>query len=74
MANEQYEGTVISYNPLKGFGWVAKGETPAEFEKLFYHVKDWRGDDLPKRGLKVTFQVQDWLDGPQRRALEISPR
>jgi cold shock CspA family protein len=70
----QIEGTVIAYEVKKGFGWISKGTTAADYEKLFFHIRDFTGNEAPAPGTPVIFEILPYLDGPRRRALNITPR
>jgi cold shock CspA family protein len=72
--SQQIEGTVIGYVEKKGFGWISKGEDAASFEKLFFHIRHFVGEGIPKEGQPVLFEIQPYRDGPLRRALNITPR
>jgi cold shock CspA family protein len=72
---ERVEGTVISYDKTKGWGWIGMGTTPETFERLFFHVKQYvTKKGLPEVGQKITFEILPYLDGPRRRALNVEPK
>jgi CspA family cold shock protein len=66
---EEFEGTVIWFNPKKGFGFIAWEKT----EDLFLHFSDLNMDGFKtvKKGQRVRFQVGKNNSG-RPKAVEVA--
>jgi len=57
-------GTIQSYLPLRGFGYIHVAE---DFRKrIFFHVTNWRGAEMPARGMRVEFDLAEGHKSGQR--------
>jgi cold shock CspA family protein len=46
-------GQVQKFNTLRGFGFIVQ-----DFRtRLFFHVKEWKGDVAPSVGMSVSYEV-----------------
>eukprot|EP00929_Paragymnodinium_shiwhaense_P007040 TRINITY_DN110_c0_g1_i2.p2 TRINITY_DN110_c0_g1~~TRINITY_DN110_c0_g1_i2.p2 ORF type:complete len:408 (-),score=140.51 TRINITY_DN110_c0_g1_i2:82-1305(-) len=59
-----YLGTVKSFNPTKGFGFIECEQTQAMYNKDVFFMKSSLGGSACESGAKVTFQVQESEKGP----------
>jgi cold shock CspA family protein len=64
------EGTVQSFNMLKGYGWIlADWRT-----RIYFHVSQWKSDTKPVVGLLVEFDIAPpRKDGQHQQAMNITP-
>jgi cold shock CspA family protein len=63
-------GTVQSYFPLKGFGYIHVAE---DFRKrIFFHVTNWHAATIPVQGMRVEFDLAPGhKPGQQPQAIKI---
>jgi len=63
------QGTVIRWDGTKAFGFIRSPKTTAD---IFFHIRDYRGDQPPREGLVVNFEeIQVGGKGP--RAMAVRP-
>jgi uncharacterized membrane protein YsdA (DUF1294 family)/cold shock CspA family protein len=61
------QGTVIRWDNAKAFGFIRSPHTTAD---VFFHVRDYRGDQPPMEGLAVSFEeIQVGGKGPRAMAV-----
>ena len=65
-------GTIQSYFPLRGFGYIHVAE---DFrERTFFHVTNWRGATMPSQGMVVEFDfAPGHKPGHRPQAVRIIP-
>lgn len=64
------QGTVIRWDSAKAFGFIRSAQTSAD---IFFHIRDYRGDQPPREGLEVNFEeIQVGGKGP--RAMAVRPQ
>ena len=56
------KGKIISWDDRKGFGFIQS----AKYEKLFFHIKDFKSSDRPVENQIVTFKVENEERGKQK--------
>jgi cold shock CspA family protein len=67
-------GRISGWCLERGFGFCTSLKTGKEHEKWFDHVSQWRGNENPVIGQRVSFQEDDGvLKGPCRAALNVEP-
>jgi cold shock CspA family protein len=72
MSNERQTGTIIFYDPKKGFGFI-KIDGP-EVPDLFYHIDNFDSDRDPITDDRVAFMVEDDpRRAGRRRAKVVTP-
>jgi len=61
------QGTVIRWDSAKAFGFIRSPQTTAD---IFFHIRDYRGDQPPREGLAVSFEeIQVGGKGPRAMAV-----
>lgn len=64
------QGTVVRWDSAKAFGFIKSPQTTAD---IFFHIRDYRGDQPPREGLAVNFEeIQVGGKGP--RAMAVRPQ
>ncbi len=63
------QGTVIRWNSSKAFGFIRSPQTPAD---IFFHIRDYRGDQPPRDGMVVNFE-EIHVGGKGPRAMAVRP-
>jgi len=61
------QGTVIRWDSAKAFGFIRSPQTTAD---VFFHIRDYRGDQPPREGLAVNFE-EIHVGGKGPRAMAV---
>jgi cold shock CspA family protein len=70
-------GVVMSFNPLKGYGFIRRPNQPADAKGLFFHVSENPSakTDAPAQGDEVEYNfVANGKKGPEARGLKITAK
>jgi cold shock CspA family protein len=54
------QGIVVSYKSERGFGFIKSASVERD---LFFHISQFRHEDIPEPGMKVTFDLKVGADG-----------
>ncbi|AOG22683.1 DUF1294 domain-containing protein [Acidovorax sp. RAC01] len=66
----QKQGTVTRWDTARGFGFIRSPDTPAD---VFFHVRDFRGAEPPREGLRVVFEeIHVGGKGPRAMAVQTA--
>jgi len=65
----QKQGTITRWDHARGFGFIRSPETSAD---VFFHVRDFRGDQPPREGQPVVFE-EIHVGGKGPRATGVQP-
>jgi cold shock CspA family protein len=66
---EKLTGKVVTYNAVRGFGWIRVGNL---LHCEFFHATQWRSDFLPVTGQEVEFSLDG--DGKGRmQCMNVTP-
>lgn len=66
----QKQGTVTRWDTARGFGFIRSPDTPAD---VFFHVRDFRGAEPPREGLRVVFEeIHVGGKGPRAMAVQAA--
>lgn len=64
------QGTIIRWDAARGFGFIRSPDTAAD---LFFHVRDFRGAEPPREGLRVVFEgIHRGGKGPRAMAVRVA--
>ena len=61
------QGKIVRWDSVRAFGFIRTVDTPAD---IFFHIKDFRGADVPQEGMPVTFE-EIHMDGKGPRAMSV---
>ena len=63
-------GVVQKYSNLEGYGWLLVGFR----QRVFFHISQWRGQQEPKVGERVTFEMAPpHKAGQGQQAANVTP-
>ena len=62
-------GEVLRFDAERGFGFIATADGQ---RNIFFHVRDWRGDGVPRAGERVRFERIE-VGGKGPRAMAVQP-
>ncbi|RZL04591.1 MAG: cold shock domain-containing protein, partial [Rubrivivax sp.] len=63
------QGTVVSWDRERAFGFIRSPQTPAA---VFFHTRDFSGHNPPAEGMEVSFE-EIHVGGKGPRALSVEP-
>jgi cold shock CspA family protein len=69
MSNERLSGIVIAYKADRGFGFIT--DVANQGRKLFFHVNEYLGKEVPVPGQQVTFEVIPYQTGKLPQAVNV---
>jgi CspA family cold shock protein len=65
----EMNGTVLSWNRERGFGFIEA----ASGKRYFAHISGWESDDAPEVGQKVVFELAPADKGPKAVNIRLLP-